>query len=978
MFFLSRFYFSYLQVSSSILSQDCLPSLPCAGDCFESSISDFERRFCNQTSSSDTSIKHCECTPKTCRRLQQHCLIICKNQSMETLKDCISCLSSFKKPLITNSVENTEPICAEHCNGICLDTRCSETENCYMCALGYKGESCMETCSPNCLDGCHAESGSCLNCPKGRYGPECEFTCPQNCLDGKCLRANGSCEACATGYRGEYCNEKCPQGFYGNACDSQCSKTCEKGYCVHTNGHCLDGCKPGYFGLTCKLKCPPQMYGQGCLSYCPATCAEGSPCNHETGECVSGCLSGFRGPFCNTTCPESKYGANCYFNCSQDCFHRLCNAISGTCLACEDSSYGSLCQYKINVDGIHHRALESELTNFEAVLLIGGIILTGVLMWIAVAYLLLHQRKRILKEAAKGIDPRTSQWGMFPNNRAFQRAVKLYDQNLAYIGGGDAVAVTQTKIRKGKTKQPNVKNKRRKIDFRISKKLWWWTYPRGEKLKPPDEEEIERVAKWLAQHHGGKHSSRDSGSKGTEIEGFYFKNETGEITEESHSNDAKNSVNNGSHHSFKQEITTKTSAEVSTEISTIQEQQENLQLPTETPTGQEEVNLTIGTQQSVETTSLKSQSQQSQCEVSQTNDGQYLHQDQSKLAIGVSFSNELVGNDKLPIRSDTIYLHPEPSKSPNIKEPECLKDTSRVRWFRNKIYSPNGNKKPGAASSKEKTSSTYTSSATVSRSYSSTSTSSYTSSGSSTMSDTNTSRWRNQDESDYTTSDVTTSSSSSEDEMGTLEGSSLSTLATRQKDQSFIGDKPTCYATGSRAIAKPAMKTTEVNTTSDELETPGILQKIYGVFSRKKKNPEQGKPNLSLQNTNSIPGAGGLPRPFSNKFLINRLETWTRNRGLEVNINDGVMEVASSKNQRMSRSPWRAGFSKRTKGRKVRQDYASSWITTDQSDKGDRCYSTSKQSMSTSVEELTDVPSALVADTVREETGIVKHGHKAA
>ncbi|KAK3797564.1 hypothetical protein RRG08_054592 [Elysia crispata] len=859
---------------------------------------------------------------------------------------------------MTRTIQSTEKTCTEQCSGMCLDLRCSEMtyKSCSSCALGYKGKLCQERCPSGCLDGCHAESGLCLNCPAGSYGPECQFTCPQNCLDGKCSNSSGTCETCAVGYRGKDCEEKCPQGFYGNSCGTLCAKTCKGGYCNAVTGHCLEGCKPGYFGIYCDRACPAKTYGQNCLSNCPATCAEGLPCKHETGECVSGCLSGFWGAYCNKTCPANKYGTNCNFNCSQACFHSLCNAFSGTCLTCEEPFYGSLCQYKIDINGIQQGALDTEVSPYEAVLMIGGIVLVGVLMWIGVAYLLLHQRKRILRDAAKGVDPRTLQWGMFPNNQGFKRAVKLYDKKWARVGGGDAEISSNKKLRNEKKTKPYLEYKRQKMMFKANKKLWWWTNPRGEKLIPPDEEDLERVEKWLERYHGTEHLTKDQASKTSKFEQAYYKNETRDSSgkfnpDDDVEDDTKITGQNKSSWSFNQE-TVKTMALPSTEFIASQGQQEKLHWPSEDPIGQEGTSLAIGTR---ETSTL----------ISHTMVDQSIHQAKIQQSIG-----RFLSNDSMPIRKDTIYLHPEPrSKCQDIRMvPKCLRETSRVKWIRDRMYRSSEIQKPNSKTTIENITSTSTS-ATISNPDSTVSSSSSTSSGSSTVTYTNTSWRTNNQESVYTSSEESTYSSSSEDVGETSEGSSVSTMVTSQKDQNAVGDIPPFFETGLGANAKPYMKNIREETTSNERDPPGLLQRFYRMFRRKKKNSEQEKSYPDQTTVRSIPGAGGLLRPFSNKFLINRLETWERNRGMEVNINDGMMEVTSTKSKRINQDLRRTGPSK-----KISMDNDSSWVTTDLSDKyNKRYYSTSKQSIGTSEEDLTDVPSAMVTDTVKDGETTIKH-----
>ncbi|GFS24721.1 multiple epidermal growth factor domains protein 11 [Elysia marginata] len=934
---------SSLKTYTEFFAEECFPSLPCTPDCSESAetgLQDLdldvgvEQATCNQSLTSDT---HCLCDTPTCYKLQELCLNTCEDTNTDRLKDCVSCLTTSGQTVKTLDDRPGNRTCTEQCKGMCLNPQCNATasEKCSTCAPGYKGKFCHEQCSPACSGECHAESGACLQCSAGSYGSECEFKCPENCLHGNCFRKNGSCQACAPGYTGHHCNKTCPHGLYGELCGLKCSTTCKGARCEHVHGQCAEGCIPGYFGAFCGKPCPDKMYGQDCLSHCPASCAEGKPCHHESGKCQAGCLSGFMGAYCNETCPENRYGANCFFNCSKSCFHRLCNAYSGTCLTCDESYYGSLCQYKIDLDEMKHGALDSEVPPMQAVLMIGGIAFLGVLMWIGVAYLLLQQRKRILKDAAKGIDPRYSQWGMFPNMRSFRRAVRLYDQKWANQGGGDTETSDESESSEDENTNIENENKRKRMLDKARKKLWSWTNFKGEKLKPPNEVDLERVSKWLARHHGIQHPTKSESSRVALVDKIQSKNETTEsssISEDLKSDlegDTKCTTQDTFAAGQNPETNETIGAGVSTEINTSQDQQENTITHTSTTRPASEGQTSV-------------------------------------VRVVSSCERVCVGN--VPIRADTIYLSPEPQPGgpKTMAGIKYLKETTRVKWMSNEAYGPRKDNRLGSTSSKEPISSTATSTSS-SKPESTSSTSSSASSDSSTVTNTNTS-WRTRDDSDSSTSDDTSDSSSSEEESDTSEGTSQSTKVTTRKDLSGMEEFSFPFKNRLTFAAVSDKKTgeDEDTTVEEEPEAPTFFQRLAGIFKRKPKNPEQNEPSPGLAVTGlSNSGAGGLPRPFSNKFLINRLETWNRNKGLEVRMNDGVMEVASSKNQRkiQGKAKELAGQSASIRSKRCED---SSYESTDLSDKTHhKTYSTSKRSNTTSGEDMTDVPSTMVTESVK-------------
>lgn len=945
------------------VSRDCYPSSPCtlALGCPQSTENAFvgleQQSSCNQSSSSDDMSQFCLCHLFTCYKFREHCLHGCEDQKSDELEYCISCLRSRDQSLMSNGLQNIDT-CKEYCKGMCLDRFCHETkdEDCFACVPGYWGRFCVDQCAPGCPGACHADSGFCVDCTTGNYGPSCELKCPENCLRSTCFSTNGTCESCVVGYQGQYCNETCPPGFYGNRCAFKCSGNCKGNRCDNAKGHCVDGCKPGYFGVFCEQQCPHWTFGEECLSNCPASCAEGRPCHHETGECQSGCLSGFMGAYCNQTCPLHKYGTNCYFNCSSLCFQELCNAFSGSCIGCDEGFYGSFCQFELNLDEIKQNTLEAEVSALQAVLMIAGIALLGVLMWIGVAYLLLQQRKKILRDAAKGINPEHSQWVMVPGSRGYRRAVNLYNKKWAHLGGGDAEAPY-----KEKEKEENKEKKREKMLLRARKKLKSWTFAK-KKLKPPNEIELYQVSKWLAQNHGIKPRIGDvERSYASDMDKALSEMETTESSSETERSESEYGNNIDSDTPILNPGSSETAAAgQTTQTYTIEGATENAEMPCSISKGQDGTSLV---------TFFPNPTTENQEAGQLTNTEPSLTQGMSQTSEGQTSNQEPVFIGNMQLRADTIYLNPKPQPGgPELKrEPKYLKETTRVKWLSTGL---------GSSSSKEPLSSS-SSSSSSSRPEATSSTSSSSSSGSSTLTNTNTSYRTKSDESGSTTSSDTSGSSSSEEESSSWEGTSQSTKITARKDERAI-EENISLSFGNQQVSASSAEIKTESIENNMAAEPGFFQKLAGLFRRKPKSPEelQTEPQTDPLTANeSITGAGGLPRPYSDKFLINRLETWHRNRGLEVKVNDGMMEVADRKNKRLNqaqcqgRDETRAdGPSVSSKTRTSTTTEESSWVSLDVSDRAHhKSYDTSKPSYTwtTSGEDLSDVPSTLITDTIK-------------
>lgn len=50
-------------------------------------------------------------------------------------------------------------------------------------------------------------------------------------------------------------------------------------------------------------------------------------------------------------CPFTVYGPNCNTSCSEHCQHRICNHITGHCVACAEDRSGNLCKNELPAKG---------------------------------------------------------------------------------------------------------------------------------------------------------------------------------------------------------------------------------------------------------------------------------------------------------------------------------------------------------------------------------------------------------------------------------------------------------------------------------------------------------------------------------------------------------------------------------------------------------------------------------------------------
>ena len=109
-------------------------------------------------------------------------------------------------------------ICHSHC------TRCSSTENCTTCDIGYYGSSCQFDCPSSCRNQmCDKDNGYCLDgCDVGFFQDENNcVACPDRC--SSCFDIT-TCDACKTGYWGNHCEKDCP---------TTCFMCTQEGKCIN-------------------------------------------------------------------------------------------------------------------------------------------------------------------------------------------------------------------------------------------------------------------------------------------------------------------------------------------------------------------------------------------------------------------------------------------------------------------------------------------------------------------------------------------------------------------------------------------------------------------------------------------------------------------------------------------------------------------------------------------------------------------------
>ncbi|XP_050419823.1 uncharacterized protein LOC126832850 [Adelges cooleyi] len=101
-------------------------------------------------------------------------------------------------------------------------------------------------------------------CNQNEFGVNCSGTCSTRgtfCERMLFCTSRDGC-SCASGYTGQFCDQKCPLGTYGRDCQKKCGENCDS--CdIHT-GICLSGCKSIFILPNCTEKypwliAPPQL-----------------------------------------------------------------------------------------------------------------------------------------------------------------------------------------------------------------------------------------------------------------------------------------------------------------------------------------------------------------------------------------------------------------------------------------------------------------------------------------------------------------------------------------------------------------------------------------------------------------------------------------------------------------------------------------------------------------------------------------------
>ncbi|XP_050432769.1 uncharacterized protein LOC126840846 [Adelges cooleyi] len=93
-------------------------------------------------------------------------------------------------------------------------------------------------------------------CNKNKFGSDCSGTCSTRetfCQRMLFCTSRYGC-SCASGYTGQFCDQKCPLGTYGRDCQKKCGENCNS--CDIYTGVCIGGCKNNFILPNCTEKYP--------------------------------------------------------------------------------------------------------------------------------------------------------------------------------------------------------------------------------------------------------------------------------------------------------------------------------------------------------------------------------------------------------------------------------------------------------------------------------------------------------------------------------------------------------------------------------------------------------------------------------------------------------------------------------------------------------------------------------------------------
>ncbi|XP_008118175.2 laminin subunit alpha-1 isoform X1 [Anolis carolinensis] len=190
--------------------------------------------------------------------------------------------------------------------------------SCQGCAPGYyrekhasadsKSSSCVPCQCNNHTDFCDPETGKCLDCQDNTVGDHCSLCAPG--FYGKVIGSVNDCSLCA-------CPRTSP-GSFSSTCvlqgvnDFHCN-ACITGY----EGQYCERCSPTYFG-------DPKAPGGSCQQcQCNPNGSVHNTCDHISGQCV--CKQGVTGWLCDECEPRHILVDNECISCDDDCTGSLLN-----------------------------------------------------------------------------------------------------------------------------------------------------------------------------------------------------------------------------------------------------------------------------------------------------------------------------------------------------------------------------------------------------------------------------------------------------------------------------------------------------------------------------------------------------------------------------------------------------------------------------------------------------------------------------